>query len=231
MRAIREQIAASVHVIVQQSRLSDGSRKVTAISEIVGIDRRADEIELRPIFEFVRTGTGPKRQGRSASSARPATCRRSSTTFIVMGLVKPGEPTCERERRSKNLALAHRRRLGWSSLGVIALRALHRHVADGGRPRRASRTATGRATRGSLERKLRSMFIFTPGGSSRYGQLAAMFARRAPRTLTLDLPMWWAIILLIVDRPVDLHRVRCGASASSRSRTSSTTSSSRSRTR
>src|SRR5439155_291776 len=36
MRAIREQIAASVHIIVQQSRLSDGSRKVTAIAEVVG---------------------------------------------------------------------------------------------------------------------------------------------------------------------------------------------------
>src|SRR5437868_5503516 len=58
-RAIREQIASSVHVVVQQSRLSDGSRRVTAISETIGIDRETNEVELRPIFQFVRTGTGP----------------------------------------------------------------------------------------------------------------------------------------------------------------------------
>ena len=43
VRAIREQIAGAVHVLVQQSRLSDGSRKVTAITEVIGID---DEGEI-----------------------------------------------------------------------------------------------------------------------------------------------------------------------------------------
>ncbi|MDB4944455.1 MAG: Type secretion system hydrolase TadA/VirB11/CpaF, TadA subfamily [Labilithrix sp.] len=57
VRAIREQIAGSVQLIVQQSRLSDGTRRVTAISEVVGIGDRGD-VELVPIFEFVRTGTG-----------------------------------------------------------------------------------------------------------------------------------------------------------------------------
>jgi pilus assembly protein CpaF len=89
-RAIREQIASSVHVIVQQSRLSDGSRKVTAISEVVGIEDEG-QIELRPIFEFVRTGTGEngKVQGEfRATGYLPSFL----DTFIVMGLVKPGEP-------------------------------------------------------------------------------------------------------------------------------------------
>src|SRR5688572_21383492 len=36
-KAIREQIASAVNLVVQQSRLSDGSRKVTAITEIVGM--------------------------------------------------------------------------------------------------------------------------------------------------------------------------------------------------
>jgi pilus assembly protein CpaF len=58
VRAVREQIAGSVNLIVQQSRLSDGSRKVTAISEVVGIDEDG-EVELRPIFEFRRRGTSP----------------------------------------------------------------------------------------------------------------------------------------------------------------------------
>jgi pilus assembly protein CpaF len=56
VRAVREQIAGSVHLIVQQSRLSDGSRRVTGISEVVGIDEDG-EVELRPIFEFRRRGT------------------------------------------------------------------------------------------------------------------------------------------------------------------------------
>jgi pilus assembly protein CpaF len=56
VRAIRQQIASSVHLIVQQMRLSDGSRKVTNISEVgeIGPD---GEIEIREIFGFIRTGT------------------------------------------------------------------------------------------------------------------------------------------------------------------------------
>jgi pilus assembly protein CpaF len=91
MRAIREQIASSVHIIVQQSRLSDGSRKVTAISEIIGIDRESNEIEMRPIFEFIRTGTGAK--GKVEGEFRATGYLPSFIpTFIVMGLVKRGEP-------------------------------------------------------------------------------------------------------------------------------------------
>ncbi len=89
-RAIRDQIASSVHLIVQQSRLSDGSRKVTAITEITGIGDNGD-IEMRPIFEFVRTGTG---QGGKVIGEFRATGYLPSylQDFIVMGLVKPGEP-------------------------------------------------------------------------------------------------------------------------------------------
>jgi len=91
MRAIREQIASSVHVIVQQSRLSDGTRKVTAISEIIGIDRESNEIEMRPIFEFIRTGTGAK--GKVEGEFRATGYLPSFLpTFIVMGLVNRGEP-------------------------------------------------------------------------------------------------------------------------------------------
>ena len=91
MRAIREQIASSVHLIVQQSRLSDGTRKVTAISEIVGIDRESNEIEMRPIFEFIRTGTGAK--GKVEGEFRATGYLPSFLpTFIVMGLVNRGEP-------------------------------------------------------------------------------------------------------------------------------------------
>ncbi|MEO8483183.1 MAG: CpaF family protein [Acidobacteriota bacterium] len=53
-RAIRQQIASSVNFIVQVTRLSDGTRKVTAISEITGME--GDVIMLQDIFVFERTG-------------------------------------------------------------------------------------------------------------------------------------------------------------------------------
>jgi len=91
IRAIREQIAGAVHIIVQQSRLSDGSRRVTAISEVTGIDRETNEIEMRPIFQFVRTGTGAK--GKVEGEYRATGYLPSFIPlFIVMGLVKKGEP-------------------------------------------------------------------------------------------------------------------------------------------
>jgi pilus assembly protein CpaF len=58
VRAIRAQIASSIHLIVQQSRLSDGSRRVTAVSEVAGINDDGD-VELNEIYSFVRLSTGP----------------------------------------------------------------------------------------------------------------------------------------------------------------------------
>jgi pilus assembly protein CpaF len=53
-RAIRHQIANAVHAVVQVARLSDGSRKVLTISEVVGME--GDMITLQDIFVFDRTG-------------------------------------------------------------------------------------------------------------------------------------------------------------------------------
>ncbi len=54
VRAIREQIAGAVNLVVQQSRLQDGARKVTQITEIVGIEDGS--IVLKDIFLFKQTG-------------------------------------------------------------------------------------------------------------------------------------------------------------------------------
>ena len=90
VRAIRDQIASSVHVIVQQARLPDGTRKVTEVSEVIGLGDHG-EVELRSIFKFVRTGTGPK--GKVIGEYRATGYLPSFLeTFIVMGLVRPGEP-------------------------------------------------------------------------------------------------------------------------------------------
>jgi pilus assembly protein CpaF len=51
VQAIRRQIASSIHLIVQQARLSDGARKVTSITEVVGLGDDG-EVELREIFSF-----------------------------------------------------------------------------------------------------------------------------------------------------------------------------------
>ena len=51
VRAIRQQIASSIHLIVQQTRFSDGSRRVTRLSEIVGLNDDG-EVEVRDIFAY-----------------------------------------------------------------------------------------------------------------------------------------------------------------------------------
>jgi pilus assembly protein CpaF len=54
LRAIREQIASAVNLIVQQTRFSDGSRKITHVAEIAGIQN--DVIAIQEIFAFRQTG-------------------------------------------------------------------------------------------------------------------------------------------------------------------------------
>ena len=60
IKAIREQIASAVDVIVQQSRLSDGSRKVTYITEVVGM--QGDVVSLQDVFIFTQTGIDKRRK-------------------------------------------------------------------------------------------------------------------------------------------------------------------------
>jgi pilus assembly protein CpaF len=54
LRAIREQVASAVDVIVQQARLRDGSRKITKISEVTGME--GDNIILQDLFSFDEGG-------------------------------------------------------------------------------------------------------------------------------------------------------------------------------
>ena len=53
-RAIREQIASAVDIIIHESRLSDGSRKVVAISEVTGLE--GERIVMQDLFVFEQTG-------------------------------------------------------------------------------------------------------------------------------------------------------------------------------
>jgi pilus assembly protein CpaF len=55
LKVVRQQIASAVDLIVQQSRLSDGSRKVTSITEVAGME--GDTVVLTDVFKFEQTGT------------------------------------------------------------------------------------------------------------------------------------------------------------------------------
>jgi Flp pilus assembly CpaF family ATPase len=59
-RAIREQIASAIHIIVQQSRLSDGSRRVVSVAEVSGMEGQT--ITLQEIFAFKQTGVDQNRK-------------------------------------------------------------------------------------------------------------------------------------------------------------------------
>ncbi|MEI6971266.1 MAG: ATPase, T2SS/T4P/T4SS family [bacterium] len=54
VRAIREQIVSAIHVIVHEARMADGTRKVTNISEVVGLE--GDRVTMQDLFIFEQTG-------------------------------------------------------------------------------------------------------------------------------------------------------------------------------
>jgi pilus assembly protein CpaF len=56
LSAVRRQIVGSVDLLVQQARFADGSRRVTHVSEVLGVDPHG-EVELRDIFRYRHTGT------------------------------------------------------------------------------------------------------------------------------------------------------------------------------
>jgi pilus assembly protein CpaF len=74
-RAMRQQIASAIQIVAQQTRLSDGSRKVTSISEITGME--GDVITMQEIFVFEKMGVTQdgKVIGRfRATGVRPKCC-------------------------------------------------------------------------------------------------------------------------------------------------------------
>src|SRR5579863_10396180 len=56
-RAMRQQIASALNMVIHVSRLSDGSRKVMKIAEVTGME--GDVVMMQDLFEFKRTGIGP----------------------------------------------------------------------------------------------------------------------------------------------------------------------------
>jgi pilus assembly protein CpaF len=71
LKVIREQIASAIDCIVQQSRMKDGSRKVTAITEVAGME--GDTVVMTDIFKFEQTNITP--DGRVIGELRPTGIR------------------------------------------------------------------------------------------------------------------------------------------------------------
>src|SRR6478752_6744398 len=82
-RAMRQQIASAIQLVVQQTRLSDGTRKVSAISEITGME--GDVITMQEIFAFEKMGITQEGKviGRfRATGVRPKACDRLKASGI-----------------------------------------------------------------------------------------------------------------------------------------------------
>ena len=82
-RAMRQQVAAAIQIVVQQSRMSDGTRKITSISEITGME--GEIITMQEIFLFEKTGV--TQEGRvlgrfRATGVRPKICERLRASGI-----------------------------------------------------------------------------------------------------------------------------------------------------
>ncbi len=82
-KAMRQQTASAIQVVVQQTRMSDGTRKVTTISEITGME--GDVITMQDIFMFEKVGVTQdgKVIGRfRATGVRPKLCERLRASGI-----------------------------------------------------------------------------------------------------------------------------------------------------
>jgi pilus assembly protein CpaF len=80
-RAVRHQLASALHAVVQIARMSDGTRKVITISEVVGME--TEMITMQDIFQFERTGideNGKVRGAFRASGIRPKFAERLATS-------------------------------------------------------------------------------------------------------------------------------------------------------
>ena len=80
-RAVRQQIASAVHAVIQIARLSDGTRKVITISEVVGMENEI--LSMQDIFVFDRTGIDEKGRVHGmfrATGIRPRFAERLATS-------------------------------------------------------------------------------------------------------------------------------------------------------
>ena len=98
---MRQQIASAINVVIQVSRLGDGTRKLIQISEIVGME--GDVITMQDIFIFERQGIGENEQGagavqghRASGPSSPTGSRPTASTSPAMLFSNLGERPAHR---------------------------------------------------------------------------------------------------------------------------------------
>ena len=85
-KSVRQQIAAAITIVVQATRLSDGTRKVTSVSEITGMEENV--ISMQEIFTFSKKGIGP--DGKVIGVFQPTHIRpRFLERLRISGIVLP----------------------------------------------------------------------------------------------------------------------------------------------
>ena len=106
-RAIREQIASAIHLIVQQARLRDGSRRIINITEILG--REGDTITLQDVFHFEETGVDAN--GKIQGRVTPTGIRPNAITKIYSKKVpiSPALAALYPDRRTPDFPVGVRR--------------------------------------------------------------------------------------------------------------------------
>ncbi len=88
-RAIREQISSALHLVVHLTRLSDGTRRITQIAEVVGME--GDVITLQDVFAFDYTA-GLDKNGKFKGTVVPTGIRpQFSDTLADVGVELPAE--------------------------------------------------------------------------------------------------------------------------------------------
>jgi pilus assembly protein CpaF len=87
-KTVRQQMASAITIVVQVSRLSDGSRKCMSISEITGMDENV--VSMQEIFTFQRKGIGPR--GNVVGTFQPSRIRpKFIDRLTVAGILLPTE--------------------------------------------------------------------------------------------------------------------------------------------
>ena len=85
-KSVRQQIASAITIIVQAHRMSDGTRKVTSIAEITGMEENV--ISMQEIFKFQKKGIGP--DGRVIGAFVPTRIRpRFLERLRIAGMILP----------------------------------------------------------------------------------------------------------------------------------------------
>jgi pilus assembly protein CpaF len=85
-KSVRQQIASALTIVVQATRMSDGTRKVTNISEITGMEENV--ISMQEIFTFNKKGIGP--DGKVIGTFTPSRIRPKFLEKLrVAGIILP----------------------------------------------------------------------------------------------------------------------------------------------